>query len=884
MAHMKVINLRVEHYREFAVINEEKPRISWSFEGLEEKWSQHAYEVSLHRGQPRKTETFSVASSQSLYVPWPSRRLESRELVTLKVRAQSEDSVWTSWSAPLQIEVGLLETTDWHCTLIQPSINRDLSKPVQPVRFRKDFHLKEAPQQARLYITAHGLYESFINGTRIGDHVLAPGWTSYDHQLPYQTFDLLKQLKEGENVIAAEVAEGWYCGRLGFAGGERNIWGSSVGLFAQILITYNDGSTEVVGTDRSWRWSHGPLLQAEIYDGELYDSRLECPGWNEPSFLDKGWQSVRLGQVNLSTLQVPSDIPPVRRIQTLHAQKKLQSPQGSTILDFGQNLVGWVRCDLTGPKGHTVRLIHAEVLENGECATAPLRDAKCTDTVILSGEPLVYEPRFTFHGFRYVQITGYDFGQVDLNNFRAVVIHTDMPRTGWFECSDEMLNKLHENIVWSMRGNFISVPTDCPQRDERLGWTGDLQAFAPTAAYLYDTGGILKTWLRGLAFEQTEDGKGIPPLCSPNIWKGRPNIPSAIWGDALISVPWDLYQSSGDTAFLADLYDNMNEWLTKGVKRDQGGLLWDPNHSQLGDWLEPGAPADDPGNGPTDEILVSNAFLIHMTDIMAQISGILGLERERGLWTKQAADLRVRFAQIYITDEGRVVSDTQTALALVIHFSLFPTSRQQDTAAARLVHLIRRNARFKIATGFAGTPILGHALNKINQHQLFYRMLMHRKPPSWLYPVTMGSTTIWERWDSMLPDGTLNSSNMTSFNHYALGAVANWMHTTIAGIQPLEPGWKRIRISPVPGATITSCHARFLSPYGEVDASWELRGDEIHLSATIPGNTEAEITLPGGEPESVGSGRHVFSCAYTRPEWPPLPIYAPFVPHDDDEP
>ncbi|KAF5593504.1 alpha-L-rhamnosidase [Fusarium subglutinans] len=366
MARIKVINLRVENYQEFSVINEERPRISWSFEGLEKRWGQHAYEISLCCDHPSKTKTYLVVSSQSLYIPWPFRRLESRELVTLQVRAQSQDLAWTSWSAPLHIEVGLLKSTDWHCTLIQPSTDRDLSKSVQPVRFREEFHLKEAPQQARLYITAHGLYESFVNGTRIGDHVLAPGWTSYDHQLSHQTFDILAQLKSGENVIAAEVAEGWYCGRLGFGGGERNIWGASIGLFAQILITYNDGSTEVVGIDSSWKWSNDPLLQAEIYDGELYDSRLEDPGWNEP--------------------------------------------------------------------------------------------------------------RFTFHGFRYVQITGYDFDEVDLNNFHAVVIHTDMLRTGWFECSDDTLNKLHENVVWSMRGNFISVPTDCPQRDERLGWTGDLQA------------------------------------------------------------------------------------------------------------------------------------------------------------------------------------------------------------------------------------------------------------------------------------------------------------------------------------------------------------------------------------------------------------------------
>ncbi|KAF5540880.1 alpha-L-rhamnosidase [Fusarium napiforme] len=461
-----------------------------------------------------------------------------------------------SWSAPLQIEVGLLKTTDWYCNLIQPSIGRDLSKPVQPARFRKGFHLKETPQQARLYITAQVLYKSFINGNRIGDHVLAPGWTSYDHQLPYLTFDVLAQLRKGENVIAAEVAE---------------------------------GCTEVIGTDSSWKWSHGPLLQAAIYDGEFYDSRLECLGWNGLSYVDKDWQSVHLGQLSLLTLQVPYDSPQVRRTQTLPAQMKLRSPQGTIILDFGQNLVGW-------------------------CATVPLREAKCTDTIVLSGEPLVFEPRFSFHGFRYMQIIGYNFDQVDLNNFNAVFIHTDMPQTGW-------LDLVHE-------GDFISVPTDCPQRDERLGWTGGLQAFAATAAYLYDTRGILKTWLRGLAFEQTEDGKGVPPLFSPNIWKGRPNIPSAIWGDALVSVPWDLYQSSGDTALLADLYDNMNEWLIKGVKRDKDGLLWGPNHSQLVDWLKPGAPADDPGNGPTDEILVSNAFLIRMTDIMARTCVVLGHEKD----------------------------------------------------------------------------------------------------------------------------------------------------------------------------------------------------------------------------------------------------------------
>ncbi|KAF5006573.1 hypothetical protein FDECE_7048 [Fusarium decemcellulare] len=880
---MKVTNLRLEHYHECTAIGEEKPRISWSFEGLDHAWRQKAYEISLQRGIQGEVQTFAAVSSQSLYVEWPARPLESCEIATLQVRAQSEGSIWTSWSSPLHIEAGLLKTGDWRCSLIQSPMKQDSSISLRPVRFRRSFHVKEMPRQARLYITAQGIYESFINGCKIGDHVLAPGWTSYDHELSYQTFDILPHVKIGANAIAAEVAEGWFCGRLGFMGGQRNIWGSNIGLFAQIILTYLDGRREIIGTDSSWKASHGPLLQAEIYNGECLDSRLDLPGWNESSFTDTDWKAVEVGNLNPSILRAPES-PPVRRIQVLPAQQKLQSPKGNVILDFGQNLVGWVRCQLSGPKGHTVRLIHAEVLDKGECATAPLRDAKCTDTVILSGHDFVYEPRFTFHGFRYVQVEGVAFDDVDLGNFSAVVIHTAMARTGWFECSDQILNKLHENVVWSMKGNFVSVPTDCPQRDERLGWTGDLQAFAPTAAYLFDTGGILKTWLRGLACEQNDDGDDVPPLFSPNIWKGRPNIPSAIWGDAIISVPWDLYQASGDTLFLQELYANMKDWIQKGVKRDKKGLLWDPSHSQLGDWLEPTAPADDPGNGPTDEILVSNAFLIGMTDLMVRISSILDHMGECERWKQQAVELRAEFSRVYITDEGRVVSDTQTALALAIHFSLFPTERQQDAAAARLEHLIKRNARFKIATGFAGTPLLGHALSKINQHQLFYRMLMHRKPPSWLYPVTMGATTIWERWDSMLPDGSLNSSSMTSFNHYALGAVANWMHSTIAGIRPLEPGWKKIQVAPVPGATISSCHARFLSPYGEVSVEWELEDDEIHLKAQVPGNTEAEIILPGAEPRHVGSGSHVFSHAYSRPAWPPLPIYPPFAPHDDDEP
>ncbi|KAH6695267.1 bacterial alpha-L-rhamnosidase-domain-containing protein [Plectosphaerella plurivora] len=797
---------------------------------------------------------FKAESNQSLYLEWPSAPLESRQSAFLRVRAQSQDQEWTEWTEELRVEAALLEPEDWQCSLIRPLTKRAEGEPLRPALFRQNFHLTRAPHSARLYITAQGIYEAYINGSQLGDHVLAPGWTSYDHELPYQTFNVISLLQEGSNVISAEVAEGWFCGRLGFMGGQRDIWGSSVGLLAQLMVTYEDGSVQIVGTDDSWKSGTGPLLQAEIYNGEVFDARLDIRGWQSNGFVDDNWEGVEVRTMDLSILRA-QDSPPVRRIETLAVKEKIVSPSGKVILDFGQNLVGWVRCKLSGPAGHRVRLTHVEVLEKGEIATAPLREAKCTDEIILSRTDLVYEPRFTFHGFRYVQVDGYTPEEVKPNDFTAIVIHSDMERTGWFECSDPMLNKLHENVVWSTRGNFVSVPTDCPQRDERLGWTGDLQAFAPTASFLYSTNGMLKSWLRGLSQEQMDDANAVPPLFSPNIWKGRPNIPSAIWGDAIISVPWDLYQASGDTALLEDLFSQMSAWMEQGVKRDEDGL-WDPNHPQLGDWLEPTAPADDPGNGPTDEVLVSNVFLIRMTDLMAEISKILGHTTQSTEFVAQAKSLREHFARNFITSSGRVVSDTQTALALAIHFSLFPTPHQQEAAGNRLIHLIRRNARFKIATGFAGTPILGHALSKIGQEQIFYRMLMHRKPPSWLYPITMGATTVWERWDSMLPDGSLNASSMTSFNHYALGAVAGWMHSNIAGFEPLEPGWKRIRIAPRPGGNLTTCHARFRSPYGEVVVEWKLEGGRMYLTAYVPGNVQAEITLPGAPMEVVGSGRH----------------------------
>lgn len=942
---VRPVSLQFEHHREAEAlgIGTSQPRISWKFKGSERNWTQARYELEITRPRTNAAidarETYSVASSESVLVPWPSSPLGTREAASVRVRAFPEhgECVPTAWSHPATVEAGLLHPENWTCSLIQSGspTQSDPKSHHCTVLFRRSFQSSSTSEisSARLYITAHGIYEVEINGMRVGDHVLAPGWTSYQHQLSYQTFDVTQHLKNNStNVLGVHVGEGWYAGRLGFFGGRRNIWGDKLGVIAQLAIKYADGTSMSIQTDKDWSCHHGSaVLRSEIYDGEQYDARQGklLDGWSTPRYealanSHSTWQAVVAVPHDTTLLKAP-DGPPIRRIQEVRATAVRKSPKGKWILDFGQNLVGWVRVRTSGnltATGLTIRLTHTEVLENDEIATRPLREAEATDTVAFNGdEPLDWEPHFTFHGFRYVQVelepeqgssseskiaSIYDT-LFDKDGFRdiftAVVIHSDMTRSGWFECSEPQLNKLHENIVWSMRGNFVGVPTDCPQRDERLGWTGDLQAFAPAACYLYNVHGVLQTWLRGLIAEQAERtgvDAGVPPLFSPNTARDRPGRSAAIWGDTVVMVPWEMFQSSGDVQILKDQYTGMKDWLDKGVVREgaeangdsdaagRGGRPWDSyKNVQLGDWLDPIASPSEPGNGLTDGVLVANAFLIRTTELMAEIAATLGYTSDEQNYRRDAVALRRAFADEYITARGRVVADSQTALALAIHFSLLSTPEQTAHAAERLVHLIRSKTRFKIGTGFAGTPVLGHALTKVGQTQVFYRMLLHRRCPSWLYPVTMGATTVWERWDSMLPDGSVNPGEMTSFNHYAYGAVAHWMHTVIGGLQPLTPGWKWFAVRPIPGGSITHASQRFDSPYGRIELRWKLLNNStrLHVQLSVPPSTTARIELPGKlEPREVGCGVHEIEVPYAAPAWPVLPIYAPFMPHDDDEP
>lgn len=878
-------------------IGSAQPRISWRFtttEGTAANWQQTAYEVEIARGDNNNTETYRVESSESVLVPWPSQPLQSRETATVRVRSHGgagDTKTPTEWSGWSTVECGLLSRDDWSARAITSPAKQN-EGPLRPVRFRKTFTLqKTSVQRARLYVTSLGVFQAYINGEPVGDHCMAPGWTSYHNRLNYEVFDVTSLLKDGEeNVIAVEVSEGWYATRLGFHGGRRFIYGDELGLFAQLEIDSGQGdqSPVVIATDSSWKSHRSAIIRSEIYDGEVYDAREEQHGWKDSS-LANPWGPTREIALPAAQLVAPN-APPVRVTQVVNPVEIIRTPSGKVVVDFGQNLVGRVRIhSVKKPAGHSIVLRHAEVLENKELGTRPLRIAKAQDEIISAGQGIRnWAPSFTFHGFRYVQVDGWSPEDTEspltLQSLVAEVMHTDLKRSGWFNCSHEMVNKLHQNAIWSMRGNFLSVPTDCPQRDERMGWTGDLQIFAPSASFLYNTGGMLSDWLQDLSAEQLAHPKAIPPLVVPNViaesfW---PTFPQAVWDDISILLPWTLYQGYGDVSILRRQYPSMTAYLERGVQRGPD-RLWDDTLFQLGDWLDPTAPPDQPGNSRTDGTLVADAYLVYITGILADISSILGKSADASQYKADYRTLKSGFQTKYISPTGLLVGDTQTALSLAIVFNLHDDPQQAAAAGDRLARLVRIS-KFQVSTGFAGTPVVTHALTKAGHHQLAYRMLQESNCPSWMYPIRMGATTVWERWDSMLPDGSINPGEMTSFNHYALGSIINWLHKTVAGVSPLEPGWRQILVQPLPGGTITSAEAIYETAYGRLESRWEVKnGDQFRLELVVPPNSTAKVVLPGGKDEKVvGSGRYTFEKTFaSQAGWPPKAQVAPvFEPED----
>jgi len=723
------------------------------------------------------------------------------------------------------------------------------------------------------------MYEAYLNGKRIGQDLFTPGWTSYYARLAYQTYDVTDMLHEGENVLSAWVGEGWYAGVLGYGGGTRNIYGERTALIAQLEV---DGKA-IVSTDASWEWSHGAIVTSEIYNGETYDTTLP-----DTDFKDGQWspiETLSLPSISLFSTQSP----PVRIVDTVKPIELITTPSGQTIIDFGQNFAGTVRI-LSDPPAESKELVirHAEVLEHGELGTRPLRYAKATDRLTLSGRSVKgYTPKFTSHGFRYAEVTGWP--GIKLEDLEGVVFQSSMERSGDFSCSHKTIDRLYQNCIWSTIANTISVPTDCPQRDERLGWTGDICVFSPTMSYMFDTAGFLGEWLKDLAHDQKRLN-GVVPIFVPDTGTDH-SYPEAIWGDASVLTPYDLFQASGDAAILETQYESITSWLNQGIQRDTSTGLWSKQQDQLADWLAPRASPETPNMGPSDNMLVADAWLIHSTKTAAKIARALGKEEDATRREQEAEHLTTMFYREYVTPSGRVVSDTQTALCLMLHYDIFPQPKNGSVKgssadyrkifANRLVELVRR-ANWQVDTGFAGTPIVLQTLAATGNIDHAYRMLQSKNCPSWLACVLLGATTIWERWDSMLVDGTINPGEMTSFNHYALGSVANFMHEYIGGLSSLEPGWKRVLIKPQPGGTVTSAKTSHVSPYGRVSCGWRVEGGELKVDVSVPPNCTAEVVLPGLT-KSIGSGSHSYSVPFQQPAFPPKvyePHFAPVRPNE----
>jgi alpha-L-rhamnosidase len=755
--------------------------------------------------------------------------------------------------------MGLLAPADWTASWIEPALPALPAEAARAVPLlRRAFKLRGRVTRARAYVTSHGLYEMSLNGRRVGDQLFTPGWTSYRKRLQYQTYDVTPLLKAGDNAVGVLLGNGWYRGDLGWEG-HRDIYGDRVALLAQIEVTYADGRTETIASDASWKSATGPVLSSEIYNGESYDARLEKPGWDAPGFDDQAWAAVKVVDHGKDSLIAPAG-PPVRRHEELRPVKVFKTPAGDTVADMGQNMVGWVRLAVQGAPGTTVTLRHAEVLDKqGNFYTENLRKAKATVRYTLKGGgPETFEPHFTFQGFRYVAVDGYP-GELTPQSLTGIVIHSDLPRRGELATSSPLLDQLQHNILWGQKGNFLDVPTDCPQRDERLGWTGDAQVFARTAALNMDVAGFFTKWLGDVAADQYDNGS--VPYVIPDVLTvpGKPQAGSAAWADAAVIIPWTLYLTYGDTRILERQYDSMARWVAYEQQRAGPDLVWDGDF-HFGDWLAFATTRADYPGATTGKDLIATAFFAHSTDLLQRTAAILGRKDDAARYAGLLTRIKAAFRREFVTEDARVGENTQTAYAVALQFDLLPEG-QRAAAAARLARDVRE--RKHLTTGFVGTPYLCHVLSRYGYLDEAYLLLNRQEYPSWLYPVKQGATTIWERWDGQKPDGSFQSAGMNSFNHYAYGAIGEWMYRVMAGLEIDEsaPGYAHTLIQPRPGGGLTRVSASHESLYGQVRSAWTLDGGTFAIDVAVPANTTATVRLPSADLAQVTEGGRALSAA-----------------------
>ena len=851
---LSLYDLNCEHKKNPVGIDVLQPRLSWKIKSTGFNIVQTAYSVRVATDQkfPSSStvwQTGKITSDESVLVDYRGPDLKSGQRYYWQVKIWDNHGKASKWSETAYWETGLISPFDWKAKWIE--LEGDTLRYSPSPHFRKEFLVSKPVAKARVYVTSHGVYELHLNGKKVGDQVLTPGWTSYGKRLQYQVYDVTSMLVGGNNAVGAVLGDGWYRGTLAW-GNNWAIYGKRLGLLMQMKITYSDGSEILIVTDESWKGIvDGAIRMNDFYNGETYDASKKMTGWNLSGYNDSNWHKVRIGNYMLDNLIVSEGVP-IRKIQEIKPVRIFRTPKGDLIADMGQNMVGYIRLKVNGPKGTVVTLQHAEVMDKyGEFYTANLRAAKCQLIYTLAGTgEEIYEPHFTFMGFRYVKVEGFP-GDLTADNLTGVVVHSDLATTGSYESSNTLLNQLQHNIIWGQKGNFVDVPTDCPQRDERLGWTGDAQAFCRTAAFNYDVSAFFTKWLKDVAADQRPGGE--VPVVIPDVLnkQGSPTASaSAGWGDVAVIAPWTAYHVYGDKKLLETQYPSMKAWVEYIRKKAGDSNIW-KGGSIYGDWLFYHPPVNDHSepDGFTEHDFIATAFYAYSTRLLANAAKELGKTDDEKYYSDLFDQIKQVFINEYVTAGGRVGTNSQTSYILALKFDLLP-GNLREKAAKFLVDDIR-SRRNHLSTGFLGTPFICHVLTQTGYTDVAYDLLLQETYPSWLYPVKMGATTIWERWDGQKTDSTFHDAGMNSFNHYAYGAIGDWMYRVSAGIEVMSPGYKQILIQPHLTKKLDYSKASFESPYGTIASGWERKGGKIIVRVKIPANTKATIMLPVDDPAKV---------------------------------
>ena len=841
---MKLYDLRTEYRVNPIGITEKHPRFSWKLESGERDTIQQSYHIVVTADEKIVWET-KAESEESVLIPYAGEELRDETLYQVSVAAT--DNHGNTAAGEMSFETGILEPETFQAKMITHDFPED--ETACPI-FSRTFTAKGKVKKARIYATSRGVYEAYLNGERIGADRMTPGWTSYHHRLQYQIYDITEMIRE-ENEIEIMVGNGWYKGIFGFML-TPNIYGDRVGAFAEIHLEYEDGSREAICTDESWNARTGAVRYSEIYMGETIDTTIGEAQDREQSGIRTG--SVSVMEFDKSTLTAQEN-ESVRITERVLAKKLIVTPKGEKLVDFGQNLTGLVELKVHGRKGQKIVIRHAEVLDkDGNFYPDTLRQAKSEDTYICNGEEQVFLPHFTFHGFRYISVEGMD--DMRLDQFTACVMHSDMEKSGDFQCSNPKVNQLQSNIAWGQRSNFLDIPTDCPQRDERLGWTGDAQIFSWTASFNRNTALFFRKWMRDVAAESSLE-KGVPHVV-PDILG---QYSSSAWSDVAVIVPWVVYQMYGDKGILEENWKCMHEWVDYIKSQCGANGLWQTGF-QYGDWLALDKEESADRTGATDKYMIANAYYLYVTDLVRQTAEVLGFAEEAEKYQKLYDTTLEAFRQEYYTSTGRIVSETQTGAILSLYFNL---AREKDRE--RILQILKTNIenhKNYLATGFVGTPYLCHTLSENGEHELAATVFMKEDYPSWLYAVNMGATTIWERWNSIMPDGSFDVSGMNSLNHYAYGSIGDWMYRKVAGVSQLKPGYKKFKVQPMFVKGIEEAGVTFESIYGQIESKWSCKDGKICGYVKVPVNTTAEIHLPEKEEVlTVGSGVYEYEYETT---------------------